>query len=523
MSNRGNVNSAKPPDSRGESRNSADADAQSNLKSNEPNEPPPALAPYIPPPVDLLPSQLQDYVCAAAESINVDVSFILLPLLSSLGTAIGNSRAIMLKAGFVQPPNIWSAIIARSGARKSPALEAGCAGVMEYERELSQQNRQAREQYEEELAEWQSAKPKNRGLKPEPSPTLTCVMDDLTMEVLADVLFANPRGVLTRKDELAHLFGSFDQYKNHAKGSDVSRWLSLHTGVFLAVDRITESRHHRIWQPRVCITGGIQPKVLRRVLTEEFFERGLPARFLWAYPPFRQDKWSEATIPDKIRDVALSLFDGLWLLQPSRDEHGQPTPRLLSLDGDAKTVFVDFYDECGAATLEAGEHEEAAWCKLTGYGARLALVGQLAHDHNAKVVTGKVMQASCELARWCGKEAVRIYAELAETREQREQRELIEFIKRRGEAATVRDVITYYWPLRNQRDEAESRLKVLVRKGLGKWEDWRPEQGSTGGRPTRVFRLLLSSASAQPGDLRGKNRSFADAESARVSVVAKTL
>ena len=244
----------------------------------EPVELVPATMPYVSPPLALLPSQLQEYVTAAAESLNVDVSFILLPLLSSLGTAIGNSRSIILKRGFIQPPNIWSAIIGRSGARKSPALEAGCFGVMEQERGLMRQNSQAREQYENELEEWQSKKPKERGLKPEPPAIGTCVMDDLTIEVLTDVLIANPRGVLIRKDELAHLFGSFDQYKSHAKGSDVSRWLSLHTGVFIAVDRRTDNRHHRIWQPRVCITGGIQPKVLRRALTEDFFERGLPAR-----------------------------------------------------------------------------------------------------------------------------------------------------------------------------------------------------------------------------------------------------
>src|SRR5438093_4047392 len=151
---------------------------------------------------------------------------------------------------------------------------------MAHERGLMKQNRQAYEQYENELEEWESKKPRARGLKPDSPAILTCVMDDLTIEALADVLISNPRGVLTRKDELAHLFGSFDQYKSHAKGSDISRWLSLHTGVFLAVDRRTDNRHYRIWQPRVCITGGIQPKVLRRALTEDFFERGLPARFL---------------------------------------------------------------------------------------------------------------------------------------------------------------------------------------------------------------------------------------------------
>jgi hypothetical protein len=64
-------------------------------------------------------------------------------LLSSLGAAIGNSRSIKLKPGFVQPPVIWTGIIGRSGSRKSPALDKGCFAVMENERGLMRQNKQA--------------------------------------------------------------------------------------------------------------------------------------------------------------------------------------------------------------------------------------------------------------------------------------------------------------------------------------------------------------------------------------------
>src|SRR5262249_38424427 len=49
-------------------------------------------AAYVSPPLGLLPQQLQDYVRAAAKSLNVDVAYILLPILSALGSAIGNVR-----------------------------------------------------------------------------------------------------------------------------------------------------------------------------------------------------------------------------------------------------------------------------------------------------------------------------------------------------------------------------------------------------------------------------------------------
>ena len=112
----------------------------------------------------------------------------------------------------------------------------------------------------------------------------------------------------------------------------------------------------------------------------------------------------------------LELFAELWLLPPQRDAGGYLRPSLLPLCEEAKAVFVDFYNQCGQTALEAGEHEEAAWGKLTGYGARLALVGQLLHDPHAEIVTGAVMRAACELACWSGKESVRIYDALAKPR-----------------------------------------------------------------------------------------------------------
>jgi hypothetical protein len=92
--------------------------------------------------------------------------------------------------------------------------------------------------------------------------------------------------------------------------------------------------------------------------------------------------------------------------------------------------------------MGSDEYGEYAWGKLSGYGARFALVGQLMHNPRAEDVTGKVMQAACELAVWSGNEAARIYAALAETREQRERRELVEFIERRGGAVTMCETIT---------------------------------------------------------------------------------
>ena len=177
------------------------------IARNEPVALPPP--PYQPPPLDLLPPVLRDYVQCAAESLNVDPAFIFLPMLSSLGAAIGHARSIRLKAYFIQPPIIWTAIVGRSGSRKSPSEQQGCFPILAHEQELIRQNREAEEMFAEELARWEDRKRKSS--KPEKPFFLTCLSDDLTIEALAHNLSSNPRGILVAKDELSHLFSSFDQ------------------------------------------------------------------------------------------------------------------------------------------------------------------------------------------------------------------------------------------------------------------------------------------------------------------------
>jgi Protein of unknown function (DUF3987) len=147
---------------------------------------------------------------------------------------------------------------------------------------------------------------------------------------------------------------------------------------------------------------------LRRVLTEDFFERGLPGRFLFDYPPpDRPHQWTEATVPEKLIAEVLKLFEGLWLLAP-RQDNGNASPELLTLTPEAKEIFVAFYDATFRTARGSDEREGAAWAKLPGQAARLALIGQLAHDPQALVVSCEVMQAACKLAEWFGHEAERI-------------------------------------------------------------------------------------------------------------------
>jgi hypothetical protein len=119
----------------------------------------------------------------------------------------------------------------------------------------------------------------------------------------------------------------------------------------------------------------------------------LPARFLFAYPPFKEDKWSEATIPDDIRMGALMLFENLWLLSPGQ-EVDRPHPLPLTPSKEAKELFISFYNATGRTIALTDDRSGASWSKLLGYAARLALVGQLARNPKSDRIEPDTMHAA---------------------------------------------------------------------------------------------------------------------------------
>jgi hypothetical protein len=467
-------------------------------------EPPP---PYAQPPLELLPQELRRYIHAGARTFDVDASFFLLPVLASLAAAIGNARSIRLKDDYIEPSVIWTAVIAPTGEGKSPVLKETTTPMRVREGELIRNNKERELSYAHQYAAWEGKKKSERGPPPEKPPLLTCLMDDATIEAVAKRVNDNPRGVLLAKDELSHWFESFDQYHDRA-GADVSRWLSIWTGNFFALDRVTGGRSYRIPNPRLSIASCVVPEVFSKLLTRDFFVRGLPGRFIFSLATRNAPrKWSNEAISPELKVAVNDLFAQLFALQPQTNDAGEQSPKLLGLDREAALIFATFYDECARRAFESDLREASQWAKLSGYAARLALVGELAHDPNACDVSGPVMREACALARWFGNEAERIFGLLTETPPQRNRRTLLEFIERRGGRVTVRDVMQSYRRLKNQRDQAESELNALVNGGFGTWEKIYPEGA---GRPTRVFRLLPVSTSTQFNDSLGKTPNSVD-------------
>ena len=409
-------------------------------------------------------------------------------------------------AGWAEPCILWTAIVGESGTHKSPALEKALAFVQRREGIEAQRYEEAMQIHADELARyersrdaWRKSKQSDPPQKPvEPvRKRLLCL--DATVEALATILADNPHGVLVARDELNAWLGSFNAYNSGR--SDAASWLEMHRGNPLTVDRKGgERRTIHVPRASVSLTGGIQPAVLRKALGRDHFDNGLAARFLLAMPPRRPRRWTDDELPVEAEQAMGRVFDQLWSLCGVSGGSADAEPIALAFSPDGKAAWVEFYNKHGSEQSGLSGDLAAAWSKLEGYAARLALLVHLcrwAQDDATLADPDRVDRASVaaavELVCWFKHETERLYRVLGETEADQEQRRLVEFIQRNGGAVTVRDTQrAMSFPTA---DDARAALDELAGAGIGFWEA--PEAGP--GRPSQRFRLGAASAGADDG------------------------
>ena len=452
------------------------------------------LPPYHPFPSHALPGPLNSLVMAGAASIGCDGAFIGLPLLAGLSAAIGNSRVVLVRPGWREPAVLWMALVGVSGTGKSPAYRLALRPIQQRQSKLWSEYKQKMKEHKDAVREWKSAKRDDRGQQPADPPDcehLYC--GDVTVEALACRLEGSPRGLLVTVDELAGWFKSWNAYKK--QGGDRESYLSFYDAQAAKIDRKT-SIPPTIYIPRafVAVAGGIQPGILQRVLDVELFDAGLAARFLFAHPPEPVVSWRDDKVSGGLLAQVDDVFSGLWAMSMPTGPDG-PEPVELPLDRDATRLMADFVNRSGAEqAMMSDDRLKAAWAKLRGAAARLALVlhcAALASDEpvlNPDAIDEPTVRSGIILAEWFGHEAKRLYLLLGESDDERDRRKLVELISRNGGRITVRELMQASRQYRHDSQAAESTLTALAKDGLGRWIH--DDHGGKPGRPVGVFELV---------------------------------
>ena len=178
-------------------------------------------------PVDILTPALREWVERAAHGAGVTADHIVLPLLSITSGLIGTARRVRASPAWLEPMSLWGAIIGFSDSGKTPALDVIRRALSRIERnrkekieELQRAHAKRMEVAKATQKKWkeeaQQAIANNQPTPDMPAEAMTpaefvaprLYVSDATIERIAVLLQARPRGLVVICDEMAGLFAA---------------------------------------------------------------------------------------------------------------------------------------------------------------------------------------------------------------------------------------------------------------------------------------------------------------------------
>lgn len=441
-------------------------------------------------PVDVFPDPLSRFIREASEALPCPMDFVGVPMLALLGTAIGTSRVLEIKPGWLEGPRIFAAVVADPGSKKSPALSLAMQPLTLQQRLLQAAYRTAKE-----------VAHKEGGAQTLVLPQLFTT--DATLEALVVLLQQNPRGIVFVRDELAAWVRAMNQYRL-GKGADRQHWLSLWNGAPIIVNRKHAKEALILHHPFVCVIGCLPPDVLGELAHERGGGDGFLDRILFAYPNPTQAQWSEVGVRQETLEAYCRVFASLWTLPGSPilpPDYEQPVPLIVSLTPEGKEMFVGCINRLCSELADANfpDHLRGAYAKFEGYLARIALILQMTRficgEADAEDVDASSVQGAATLIRYFQSHARRVHTQLQSTRQDKRVQQATRWIEAHGGQCTVRELQRHGVAAIKRASEAERLLKDMEDRGLGRVE----QRIGLNGRTVNLFVLAQQQcADAEP-------------------------
>jgi putative DNA primase/helicase len=450
----------------------------------------------------LMPGALRPWLGDIAERMQCAPDFVAVGAVVGLGAVVG--RAVGVKPrrrdDWLVVPNVWGAVVARSGLLKTPAFEGALAPVKRLAAQEQARYEGAIRDYEFQLqvsdARKAEARKKLAKATPEELPGLRAeleaevaapsarrfIVNDATIEKLALILKDNPRGVLHFRDELTGWLSSMNRDGHEGdRAFFLESWSGLSP---YSVDRIARGTQHI---PALCISvlGGIQPDPLgihlRSMLRGGQAADGLLQRFqVTVWPDVASwrnvDRWPDTAA----RTRAFEVYERLASLAVEPEPGATDPIPALHFDQAAQELFDSWLGELETRLRAGGEHQafESHLAKYKKLMPALALLGHLADAGEGPIALDQAERA----AAWCEfleAHARRLYASVMRA-DDIAARALLEKL-RRGEAKAplvAREIYRRCWSGLSALEDVEGALGVLETHGYV-----RRVEVATGGRP----------------------------------------
>lgn len=424
-------------------------------KSAEFGEPIDLFGVSMPPqvPLSTLPASIAAYAKDQSALLGSDHSIVAMTALVAAAACVTDGIKLQPKRmdpTWTESARLWVGVVGDPSTKKSPSISKAVRHVKRLEARLAEKNAAAYGDWKARHEEWKedkkALKGKNVPQEPASPPMKRLIVEDTTVEALGVVLNDNDRGVLCLQDELTGWFASMDAYKgggSSGANKDRAHWLEAYNGGPRSIDRIhRQSISIPNWS--VCMIGGIQPDMMRRI-ANGMGNDGLLQRFMILVA--RPSQKGEDRFPDRTAmDQFAALFDHLEALEPA--EESVTMSEAAHQARDRIEVFAD-------KMIRAFDHPHMqAWLgKWEGLFARLVLLYHVIEcaEESIYPTTKKVTSETAEKVErlMCGTllhHAIHFYQEVVDAHDrQSNMRQLARLILARGMSVVTKRDIHLYW------------------------------------------------------------------------------
>lgn len=451
-------------------------------------------------PINCFPVVLADFALEVSRSLLCPLDFPAVSMLAIASSAMGATRAVQLKRGWLECARFYIAQVAEPGSAKSPAMDMACKPIYSRQNLLDRQWREQIELYERNKEHYEATRrQRGKGQNGVPAAYLPSkpvrptyphlYTTDATTESLAPILSENPRGIVLIRDEISGWASGMNQYKAGGKGSDRQFWLSAWSGAAAKVDRKSAGEAGAILVPHpfVNVLGGIQPDMLSELCDERSREDGFIHRILFSYPQSNLgSRWTDAE-PSPAAERAWDCCVE-WLL--SRDMHvnddGTYRPHIVRLTDKAKEYWVQWHDEHAAEMRDQSFPPNllGPWAKMRSHAARLALVVHYMHLACGEVMQEEIdhqsMSCGLTIAQYFKSHLRKAYQHLYSDQGDRLAQRVVEWVGKRGGSCTDRELVQYKFV--KKASESRKLIKELADRGFGSvvWKDPATKQNARG-------------------------------------------
>ena len=309
-------------------------------------------------PTKVFPSIIIDIIEYLYKYSNFPIPYSGAAVLVAVATVMGSRFMLRLSDTWCISPNLYMAIVGKSGTFKSPVINFFFKPIAEFDStNIAAYNRRMEEYLHGPDRDDLSKKPK----------AMQMIVRDVTKEAITPILRANPFGITCIRDELASFFKSFNSYRN--TGDDEEFFLSCYSQVDIVVNRATKDYIENVPKPTLSIIGGLQTNLVGDFFTKKRVDNGLMSRFQFVFDPDENLPALLNLLEPRNRDVSKMWADMLF-----KEDVANLTQREYSLSADSMDAYVTWYNKREVEMIARDGENMGEVRKMRGIVCKFALI-----------------------------------------------------------------------------------------------------------------------------------------------------